>query len=172
MKALGLFIFCLIICSTQLHSQPVLWAKQAISDGPIEGYDLVTDNAGIVYVAGDHTDPVSFDNVVIDNDGWGTMFVAKYDLDGQALWSRSIRGTSSNQLRCMTFGNDAIYVSGYYYQTNDLTILDFGDKALGNHSSRRMILMGHISVSFHFPFPKPMEENASQLKWSWIRVVN
>jgi len=155
MRALGLVIFCLTLCSTQLHCQAVQWAKQAISDGPIEGFDLVTDNDGNVYVAGDHTDPASFDNVVIDNEGRGTMFVTKYDPNGQALWSRSIRGSSSNQLRCMAFGNDAIYVSGYYYQTNDLSILDFGEFTVEGNP------VGSLFIA----------EISTDGEWQWVKII-
>ncbi|MEO0405295.1 MAG: hypothetical protein AAF193_10520, partial [Bacteroidota bacterium] len=71
-----------------------------------------------------------FDNISIDNDGWGTMYVTKYNDLGEPQWSRSIAGNSNNTMRCITYFNGVIYVSGFYKQTNDLTILDFGEFAV------------------------------------------
>lgn len=110
----------------------VLWAKSAGSTGNDRGQDLSTDASGNIFVTGWYSSPtINFGNGTLTNTGSATneIFVVKYDLNGNALWSKTVGGTNNDAAwSCETdaFGN--LYLTGSFASAS----IDFGSGALNN----------------------------------------
>ena len=88
-------IFYLIICNAPVYAQGWEWGKGSIGN-TIESWPVATDHTGNVYVAGVSSGAVSFDSYdLVFAVGSHPCVVAKYDWNGNFLWSRST-GNSIN----------------------------------------------------------------------------
>lgn len=149
-------IILLSFGSVELHAQPILWAKQAVSSGPIEGFDMTVDALGNIYVCGDHSqDQIAFDGISLDV-SFGAAFIAKYNPQGEVQWARSVSGGSENGMRALAYHNNAVYVCGIFEQTNSLTILDFGEFQLSGDGEPNLFL-AKISLDG---------------TWEWVKAIH
>lgn len=101
-----------------------VWVKAF--GGPLseEGYDLVRDSGGHIYVAGRYEDTVDFDPgtgvfEMISNGGWDA-FVVKLDPSGNFLWAKSEGGLGYDNINAIDVDdNDEIYIAGEFADTVD-----------------------------------------------------
>lgn len=108
-----------------------IWGRTAGSDTHnIEdiGHAVEVDQSGNVYVCGQYADTAIFGNdTLVAGDAWWSVFVAKYDSDGDVEWA--IGGNASN-FAFFAAGKDLKLVSNesaILVLTHYNTSLDFGD---------------------------------------------
>ncbi len=114
-----------IFVSKLSPSGDFIWAFNIGGKTSDEGYGIVSDNAGHIYVAGYYADTVDFDpdpNNTVNLISVGTydIFVAKYDTSGALVWARSMGGKGTDYGYTIAIdkaGN--IYTSGYFRDTVD-----------------------------------------------------
>lgn len=125
-----------------------LWAKRAGTHGSTPIYmlskDIICDNAGAVYWTGGRGDSLDFySNGIIANtpikNGGGSVFVAKHDANGNALWSIEGGGRASAEAMELHFYNQSLYVAGGFYPGDSIRFGSLGFKALGANNENLFI---------------------------------
>ena len=98
-----------------------LWARSA-GGGNLHDNDsrsIALDGNGDVYITGEYNDTIQFGNTtpLISNLGnyYNSVFIAKYDASGNALWSRSsaIGAVNCQEITVDIYNN--IYITGCFY---------------------------------------------------------
>src|SRR5687768_9558172 len=121
MLAKKAIFFILLSASLTIAAQPsVKWSQQQSGKGHQFINDVVADQSGNIYVAGDFQDICLFDHdkvkiKPIDKNG---LYVAKYDAKGQLIWIKQFCGENNLdacKLAVDPFGN--IYFSGEFSPT-------------------------------------------------------
>ncbi len=88
-----------------------IWANNSIGAMTEIGNDLTVSAYNEVYVIGYFNSPsVTFDSVVLLNNGINTNYFVKYDSSGNALWAKSYSKGLTNFIVADSIGN--IYMSG------------------------------------------------------------
>ena len=109
----------------------VVWAKQAGGNNMDEGYGIVSDSLGNIYVVGSFDGTALFDNVELTGSGKESMFIVKYDPDGNVIWAKSYAGTDTvNGLDIVLDYLGNIYVTGYFSGS-----VSFGSTTLSSSGS-------------------------------------
>jgi len=100
----------------------VLWAKSAGGPGHDYVNSIALDASGNCYIAGHFfSDSCKFEQstneyLTLWNSGYDDMFLAKYDVDGNAVWAKNATGFDRQEALSVTVdpsGNP--YVAGYFY---------------------------------------------------------
>jgi hypothetical protein len=93
----------LFLNSLPAGAQTFLWNRTVKSEGFDEAYDLATDPAGNVYVAGMIEYESDFGNgLIIESRGVHDIFIAKYDSTGNLIWARSAGGRDGDKVQSIT----------------------------------------------------------------------
>ena len=107
-----------------------VWARK-LSDSNLDfGKDIAVDAAGIIYVTGGFSGTAHFGNTTLVSNGFGDMFLAKYDTNGNFIWAQKGGGASftiGNSLALDSTGN--CYVTGYFRASavfGDITLTSMG----------------------------------------------
>lgn len=89
-----------------------LWLKHGKAKYTDRGMDLAADNAGNIYVTGQYSDTISFDNTY-NNNAFNSIFIIKYSDAGNETWFRRIGGGVLNIAYSIAIdaGNN-IYITG------------------------------------------------------------
>jgi hypothetical protein len=102
-----------------------LWARQSITSGCNLGYcsGIACDVFGNTYVTGFFECPISFDefNLYPNSGGGATVFVVKYNSDGDVVWAKSSEGTAYGNNEPSGITTDAhgnVYVTGSFEANN------------------------------------------------------
>jgi len=109
-----------------------IWSKRFGGNGDDKGYSIYVDRSGNVYITGSFTSPsIDFGGGALSNvyAGQDDIFLAKFDKDGNHLWSKSFGGGASdrgNSIFVDSSGN--VYITGYFASYT----IDFGGGALTN----------------------------------------
>jgi len=94
-----------------------IWAKSAIgtlSDNHI-ATGITTDASGNIYLTGYFKYSIIFGNDTLGNAGNYSIFTAKYDSSGNAVWGKSPGGTSYDFGNSISAdGNGNVFVTGYF----------------------------------------------------------
>ncbi len=135
MKKALLITLSFMLFTAIISAQGYIWTKQSTGEGTAGGQDVACDIEGNTYVVGNFINTVYFGELSISGN-YGTMYVVKYDPFGNPVWVRQINGNSNNETYGIAVDNEQnIYICGKYKQTNDNTILDFGNiQVTGNPS--------------------------------------
>jgi hypothetical protein len=88
-----------------------LWARGGFGD---DGTAITTDATGNTYVAGVFTSTaITLGTYTLTNSGFGSMFLGKYDTNGNVLWARSSVGAGFTEgLGVTTDAAGDVYVTG------------------------------------------------------------
>ena len=114
-----------------------IWAKNPNGIG--QSNSISTDVSGNAYITGYFENPfMSFGEDTLTNATYYYhSFIAKYDSSGNAVWARSISGTTNNVANAVcTDLNGSAYITGYF---NDTTIF-FGPDTLINSNSQNIFV--------------------------------
>jgi hypothetical protein len=92
------------------------WAVQGGGPGIDKGYGVaVYDNS--VYLVGTFEGSATFGDTPLSSQGDSDAFVAKYSLEGQLLWIRSIGSNGSETANAVVADAMGVYVTGYMQET-------------------------------------------------------
>jgi hypothetical protein len=104
------------------------WAHSAGENGFDISRSLTCDESGNVYACGEYGNGnIEFGSITLNTSASSSMFLTKYDADGNVIWARTSAGSGSASAHCTTtdaLGN--IYVAGDF---NSLS-LEFEDISL------------------------------------------
>jgi hypothetical protein len=92
MKPKILIILILVLISGQVCSQELnfTWSKTAGTSGNNSGKNIIYDNAGYLYVAGEFYGDFSIGDSLITGFANRNIFIIKFDLDGKLIWAKSM----------------------------------------------------------------------------------
>lgn len=92
-------------------SGTLLWLQQGAAPCTDRGMDLVTDPSGNIYVTGQYSDTIIFDQVH-NNNSYNSIFLIKFDASGQEQWFRRIGGGQYSVSYGIASDNSALYITG------------------------------------------------------------
>ena len=94
----------------------VLWANGAGGSGEDKGTSIATDSQGNVYVTGIFAfDSIAFGGFTLINSGSISVFIVKYDANGNVLWAKSNLGAGNNQGKGIcTDASGNVYITGFF----------------------------------------------------------
>ncbi len=122
-----------------------LWAKKGSAPGIDRGIDLDCDGEGSIYVTGQFSDTITFDNTY-DNNLNNAIFVVKYSPTGTELWFRKMGAGSMN----VVSGIAVDAQNGNTYLTGDFTgnLIFFGtpNTTLSDPYANRIFLAKYNSI--------------------------
>ena len=127
-----IIIFYVIYFATLLkyNAQTFPWATSATGSGTDEGIAICNDVNGNVFVTGQFTSPViTFGTYTLSNSGSSTVFLTKYNANGNVLWAKKAVSTSDdygNSVTADALGN--VFVTGYFASPT----ISFGSYTLTN----------------------------------------
>ena len=97
-----------------------LWSKRFGGINLDEGYSVSVDSSGNVYITGDfRSSTIDFGGGTLTNAGGSDIFLAKFDKDGNHLWSKRFGGSSNDiglSLSVDSSGN--VYSTGLFSGSN------------------------------------------------------
>ena len=105
-----------------------LWAFNVGGTDNDEGYGIVADDSGDIYLTGSFEGTADFDpsantaNLTSPNGPDADAFIAKYDTDGNYLWAFNVGGASADYgagIAIDPTGSGAVYVTGQFQLTVD-----------------------------------------------------
>jgi hypothetical protein len=117
----------------------VLWAKNSSGTGVCLPFLVNTDISGNAFVTGVFTSPsVTFGTYSLICTGVGSaVFIAKYDINGNALWAKGAGGIASDYARSVsTDASGNSYITGYFKSPS----ITFGAYTLTNTGSQNVFL--------------------------------
>ena len=119
-----LFIAIAILIHFTANAQLFEWAKSIGSRTHDQGYSVVTDGKGNVYITGDFWGTADFDpgpkTANLTSVGWSDIFFAKYDAGGNYLWAKSIGSNAADAAYSIaTDRSGNIYITGLFYRAVD-----------------------------------------------------
>ena len=105
-----------------------IWSKKFGGGQWEEAYSVSTDSSDNIVIAGVFTsNPISFGGNPLTNAGQFDIFVAKFDADGNHLWSKAFGGVGNENVNSVFIDKpDNIYIVGNF----NTSIIDFGGGAL------------------------------------------
>ena len=114
----------------------LVWAHRFGEDFTDDGKELVLGDDGFLYMSGGYRIEMKFagvaDSITLSNPGFTTdVFLAKFNLDGEAVWARSFGGGGSDFVDGLAYWNDMLFLTGDFTTTIDLD----ASAAVDNHSS-------------------------------------
>lgn len=125
-RLLFLIAFLLFVCILPAQVQQFEWGKY-LENGGIDdrGKDIILDDYGYVYVAGEFSGSVDFDPsvgefILSSNDLSGDCYVAKFNSSGDLIWAKIFGGSNYDLMRSMTRDvNGNLIIAGNFSGTVD-----------------------------------------------------
>lgn len=110
-----------------------IWAKAAIGAGTDEVFSVANDASGNIYLAGTFDFPtLTFDTILLTNNGVYDGFLAKYDSQGNLIWAKSAGGIDYDQIISITIDSPGnTYIAGDFISPT----ITFGSISLTNASN-------------------------------------
>jgi hypothetical protein len=145
-----------------------LWAKQAGGSGDDVGNSISADPYGNGYVTGYFLGNVTFGTFQLTGFGNNDMFVAKYDPQGNCLWTQKAGGTYNdrgNGISLDASGNG--YVSGVFQETASFGTLQLS----GGGAFITKISNNSVPVELS-SFTGTSANNTVRLEWVTITETN
>lgn len=101
------------------------WSKSIGGTGADNGYSVISDLSGNVYVFGDFTGTVDFDpnagTYNLTSNGQGDIFMLKLDMNGNFVWAKSVGGTNAEWALDMMLdeSSNKVFYTGSFSGTVD-----------------------------------------------------
>ena len=112
-----------------------------------ESATISVDGAGNVYVAGEFEDEIDLGGGPLTSPGSDAIFMAKFDADGNHLWSRALGGSTSSGFRSLLMTVDG---AGNIILTRDFTgTLNLGGDDLASPASRNLFIAKYSTNGTH-----------------------
>lgn len=92
------------------------WAKQGAAPLTDRGIDVTCDATGNIYVTGQFSDTITFDQVHL-NTMLNAIFIVKYDASGSEQWFRKIGAGAMNVANSIASDGSAVYLTGDFQGT-------------------------------------------------------
>ncbi|MCB0850942.1 MAG: SBBP repeat-containing protein, partial [Bacteroidetes bacterium] len=138
----------------------LVWAVRMGGKGFEQGYGIVLDDLGNVYITGDFTDTADFDPsplpVNLASAGANDIFISKLDPDGNFVWAKRIGGPGNDYASAIVIdhlGN--IYTTGEFWQTVDFNP-DGGVFEITTSAGRGEAFVLKLDVTGSFVWAKSM----------------
>lgn len=122
----------------------VLWASATPTPYTNRGFSVSNDKQGNVYTTGDFAPNVAFGSYTLNSNGYGDVYVAKYDGNGNVIWSKGFGGSdndSGTSLTTDSIGNS--FVTGTYASP---TII-FGTTTLTTNAGTNSVFLTKIDAN-------------------------
>ena len=111
--ALWVVLFFFLTSPAQAQQLRWHWAKQALSNQTSHLSAVRCDTVGNIYLAGNFTDTLRFDTLIVYPAGQRDIFWAKFNAEGQILWLRPAGGIGDDYPTAMAVTpNGAVYTAG------------------------------------------------------------
>ncbi|MFH1321400.1 MAG: hypothetical protein ABII90_12215, partial [Bacteroidota bacterium] len=95
----------------------IIWVVHSGGDYNMNSH-ITVDNSNYIYVAGNFTDTFSLDTNTMIAKGEKDIFIAKYDTDGNLIWTRSIGGIYGDYAGDIIWtGDSSLYITGAIIDT-------------------------------------------------------
>ena len=109
------------------------WVSGAQGDYSESGYGIQADGAGNIVVSGSfNSTTLTFDTIVLTNNGYANIFLAKYNSSGNVLWARQAGGTGTDEAYDIAVTpNNQVCLTGYFSSP----AITFGSTVLTNSSA-------------------------------------
>ena len=114
----------------------VLWAEQGKAKYTDRGLDVAGDSDGNVFVTGQYSDTILFDQTH-NNIASNSIFLVKYNSSGEEQWFRKIGGSTLNVVSGIAVdGDDNIFLTGdfegsvTFFGSPDVVLNDVYDRAI------------------------------------------
>ncbi len=116
----------------------VLWAKSEGSTSEA-ATSVCTNTTGEIFVTGWFGSPtVTFGTYTLTNSGYSSIFLTKYDTNGNVLWAKSAVGSSfDNPNSVSTDPNGNSFITGYF----DSPTISFGSYTLTNYGLNKNVFL-------------------------------
>jgi hypothetical protein len=115
----------------------VIWAKSAGGTGTEKGNSITIDNNGYIYFTGVYSSNFTLGGTTLTNAGSYDLFVAKYDINGNDIWVKSVSGTAWDESYCLSVdASGNVYITGTFTSST----LTFGSITLTNAGSADMFI--------------------------------
>jgi hypothetical protein len=107
-----------------------LWSKRFGGSSWDKGSSVSVDSSGNVYITGYfYSSTIDFGGGALTNAGGYDIFIAKFDSNGNHLWSERFGGSNSDYGQSVSVDSSGnVYITGYFYSST----IDFGGGALTN----------------------------------------
>lgn len=134
-----------------------LWAKDGNAKYTDRGLDVVTDAFGDIYVCGQFSDTILFDNVH-NNQIMNAVFLIKYTSAGNEVWLRKASATSSIAYALAVNSANEVYMAGdftgtmgFYGTTNNFLTGNYANRIfLVKYDKNGTYLIGQSSSSKNY----------------------
>lgn len=91
----------------------ILWVKKAGGYSSDIGYGIKVDNSYRVFLTGSFRGTCSFGSINLSSSGQQDVFIARYDMNGNAIWAKKAGGYGEDIGRGIAVDNSAnVYITG------------------------------------------------------------
>ncbi len=117
----------------------VLWAKSAGGQSGDGAYSVSTDTSGNAFITGYFSSPtIVFGTYTLTNAGSSSLFLTKYDINGNVLWAKSAGGSGIDFATGVSAtANGSVFITGVLSSPT----LAFGTTTLTNSSGNDAIFI-------------------------------
>ncbi|OFY22749.1 MAG: hypothetical protein A2X02_02240, partial [Bacteroidetes bacterium GWF2_29_10] len=94
----------------------VKWGKLLGGASWEQGYSIVLDKQGNIFICGGFHDSTYIDNIKLKSNGWYDVFFAKLNNAGETIWAKNYGSASQDRgVKLAIDSQDNIYMLGYAY---------------------------------------------------------
>lgn len=119
-----------------------LWAKKGSGTEADRGLALTTDNEGSVYVTGQFSNDITFDNTH-QNNILNAVFIIKISSSGSVEWFRYAGGTEQSIAHGITSNGSDVFLTGDF--GGSITFLGDGSSALSSNFPKSIFIAAYSS---------------------------